>query len=381
LQAQSIDWYAGLGEALRAQARYEEAINAYTEMRIVAEAHGEAVAQARAWNGLAFVLTMQGHNHDATDSAGRAEAIARGAGHEASARAELAYALFRKGWAFRHLGNTVLAKSLGEQALALSTELGELARREKASSLNLLGLIHNTLGLFKQAISHFEQALVLCQELGDRRTMASVLNNLGQTARLRGDYESAVPLYQEALTLVRETGTRESEMLSLSNLGGVFVGMGNYSEAEAETRRVIAMAGTSWFNLTNTYRVLAEACLGQGKVEDAFEAGRKALILAKETDIQDALGAAWRILGQVTAYQHKSITIDEDTYDAVDCFTESLRIYTQMGAPAEQARTLREWARYELDHGDGAYGKVLWNQAQEIFRRLDLEFELKRMTN
>ncbi len=46
----------------------------------------------------------------------------------------------------------------------------------------------------------------------------------------------------------------------------------------------------------------------------------------------------------------------------------------------ERARTLREWAKYELAHGDKARGAAMWQEARELFARLGVELEVERMT-
>jgi hypothetical protein len=47
---------------------------------------------------------------------------------------------------------------------------------------------------------------------------------------------------------------------------------------------------------------------------------------------------------------------------------------------AERARTLRDWARHELSHGDPARGQELWREALEAFTRLRMTLEVERMT-
>ncbi|HEX8686753.1 MAG TPA: AAA family ATPase, partial [Pyrinomonadaceae bacterium] len=62
LDALRLEWYEGLGEVLRVQARYSEAAEAYHEMRAAAEALQATPAQARAWNEIALVQSSQGDN-------------------------------------------------------------------------------------------------------------------------------------------------------------------------------------------------------------------------------------------------------------------------------------------------------------------------------
>src|SRR6185503_18719662 len=98
---QQIQAYDGLGEMLDYQARYAEAVAAYKAMLAVAEASGNRVAQARAWNGLVVVQDSIGDYQAALASATCAEEVARAA----DAHLELAKALWRKGLVYYRLGD------------------------------------------------------------------------------------------------------------------------------------------------------------------------------------------------------------------------------------------------------------------------------------
>jgi len=54
-------------------------------------------------------------------------------------------------------------------------------------------------------------------------------------------------------------------------------------------------------------------------------------------------------------------------------------VFTETGMEAERARTLRDWARYELAHGDQATGKAMWQEARAIFERLNLPLLVAEM--
>ena len=62
-----------------------------------------------------------------------------------------------------------------------------------------------------------------------------------------------------------------------------------------------------------------------------------------------------------------------------DCYAKSAQLLTNSNLEADQARLLRDWARYELAHGDHEKGQALWQEAREIFTRLNMPLELARM--
>jgi serine/threonine protein kinase/tetratricopeptide (TPR) repeat protein len=381
LHALRMEWYEGLGEALRVQARYGEAIEAYQAMRAAAEALSAPAAQARAWNEMALVQSSQGDNRAASESTRRAEKLARSEGRGTAARVEVARALSLQSQASSRLGDARSAMMLADRALSLVDETGEDGRRVRADCLKSLGMAYHMLGRFEQAEEFKSQALELFSEMGDRRSVGNLLNSLGETARLRGDYESALGRYQEALAIARETGNRNGEILYFSNLGGTRVGLGLYLEGEADLRQTIEMgAAAGYVGLSENYRFLAEALLGQGRLEEAMASARRALELGREIENQEHVAEGWRVMGLVASRAGAAVEVDARTLDAAACFAESLAVFTSIQMEAERARTLRDWARHELRGGDRERGLNLWGEAREAFRRLQMTLELERMS-
>lgn len=381
LRTHATDWYGGLGEVLTMQARYDEALEAFTHMLTAAEQDGNLIAQAHAWNGLTAVKEYQGDNRAALESARRAERLAREAGDGAAAQAELAVALNRQGLASHRLGDAAAVMKLGQQILALSETMTEGVRHARANGLRLLGVAHETSGRFAEGDECFEQSLALLRELGDRRNIGFMLNNLGVIAHLRGDYAAAVKRYEDALAIFREIGERTWELPTLGNLAGAQIGLEDYAAAEINLREAIAMTGPAGhFALSMIYCYLAESYWGQGKIAGALEPAHTALALGLKTENQDYIGNAWRTLGLVASRLASPIHINGQTATPAQCFAESLRVYTDMGAEGERARTLRDWARYEREQGNHETGAAMWHESLEIFTRLNMHHELDRMT-
>jgi tetratricopeptide (TPR) repeat protein len=377
--ARNIEVYRSLGKMLWWLARYPEAIEAYSAMRNAAELLGDLVAQARACKGLANVYDLQGNGKELAETVAKAEELARAAG----AKLELAQALFLRSLNAAQGGDIAQGLTLGEEALAICDEIGH--RAEAAHMRNLIGFLYLLSGRYDEAAPHLEQALQVFQELGDRGPAAVQLRNLGWMSFARGDYRTAVERYNEALVMIRDIRHLGEEMALLTNLGGARVGLGEYAEAEADLLWVIEMAATSPLGeLSETYRYLAEACLGQGNTDAALDAAQKALTLGKEANSAEYIAGAWRLLGQIAAATSTHVNVSSDgstsaSYDAAACFSESAQIAQEGGVDAERARTLREWAKYELQHGDPAKGAAMWQEARDLFVKLTASFEVDRM--
>jgi tetratricopeptide (TPR) repeat protein len=349
-------------------------------MRAAAEALRATPAQARAWNEIALVQSSQGDNRAAFESTQRAEMLARAEARGTGAAVELARALYLQSQAWSRLGDARAAITLAERALSLVDALGDEGRRVRAECLKSLGMAYHTLGQFAKAEEFKGLSLDIYRELGDRRYVGNLLNSLGETARLLGDYRKAFGRYSEALQIARETGNRNGEILYLSNLGGTRVGLGEYVEAEAELRLTIEMArAAGYVGVSENYRFLAQALLGQGRVVEAGEAALRALELGHEIENQEHVAEAWRVLGLVASRSKSAVEVEGRARDAAACFAESLSIFARIQMEAERARTLRDWASHELACGDPERGRRLREEALDSFRRLGMEPEVERM--
>jgi class 3 adenylate cyclase/tetratricopeptide (TPR) repeat protein len=375
--------YEGMGEVLLRQARVADSLAAFDSMQKLAAALRDPAAEARAWLGLAHVHALQGDHRATLESAGRADILARAAGEDAVG--ELVAVYYRKAYTYYRLGDFEAALKLAEQGLALAQQNGD--QKEIARGLNLLGNIYTMLGDRHKVHRHYREALDLYHHLGDRWGVATVISNLGEHARLRGDFQAAAGLYQEALTLTRDIGDRDGEVVALNNLGGAQVGLGEYEAAETSLREVLRIAEPiNWHGLSETYRFLAEACLGQERLDEALAVAQRALILAREVQEQELIGGAWRSLGRIAARLQRPIELDlwntgqpSLTCDAAACFAEGWAIFVETGIEVEQAYTLRDWAQYESEEGDQDFAAKIRQDARRLFERLGLTAEVDKI--
>jgi tetratricopeptide (TPR) repeat protein len=170
-------------------------------------------------------------------------------------------------------------------------------------------------------------------------------------------------------------------MLYLGNLGAARAGLGDYAAAEADLRQSIALAeSVGYYGISENYRFLAEALLGQDNLAESLEAAELALELGRRTENQEHLGEAWRVLGLIASRTSAPVLVGGQTHDASACFAESLRLFRHIGLEAERARALRDWSRHETRHGDAARGRAMWQESLEIFTRLQMSPEVERMT-
>ena len=379
---QKLEICRRLGEVLNWQARYSEAVETYQLLLNISKDIGDVESQSRAFYGLATSLGYQGEHRESLDNAIQAEKLAR----DANSLIDLVKALWTQGSARFRLGEAHAALKLGERALTIATELDNGS--EIGRSLNLMGAAYYVSGQYQQAEEYFERALKISQKMGNRRQGMDLLSNLGVLAEARGDYETALERYQNALEIAREIGYRDGEIVFLTNRGGEQVALENYSAAESDLREAINLAQAAGSSvLAFTYCYLAFAYLGQNEATDALEAAQIALEMGRSEGSPENIGIAWRALGMVSEQSGESIfvkdnmTNQEANYSAEDCFELSTKILLEAEIEGERARTLREWAKYEMGRGNKAKGAEFWEEARDIFVKLDAHMEVERMEN
>ena len=87
----------------------------------------------------------------------------------------------------------------------------------------------------------------------------------------------------------------------------------------------------------------------------------------------------------VAAKTGKAIRVEDKeaaqaaVYDARAFFAKSEKTFADAEINGERARTLREWARYEIKSGERDLGGKMWQEAREIFAKLGAQREVARM--
>ncbi len=359
-----------LGSWPRAETLYQEILDLALDL-------DDPISAGQAWSDLGDIQSSQGNHQLALQSSAEALRCAEKAG---SLLLQV-QVLLRKGWILSYCGQIAEALAISNQALRLCSDLGD--ERMLALSLKLHGYMHVLLGHYDQAERSFHSSLETHRRLNDREDIGRVLNVLGENARMRGDYAQAVEHYQAALAIGRELRHPERLIMFLSNLGGALVGAGDALEAVAVLQEALQLARTTnWYGLDETYRFLAEANLHLGSSSAAFEAACQGLKLARTYQQVLEIGNLLRVIGTILPQLDLAtlnLGASEIPPTPTACFAQALEILTDIGARGEQARTLYQWARYELRNGDSGQGAAHWAAARDLFIQLGMSGELARM--
>jgi tetratricopeptide (TPR) repeat protein len=145
------------------------------------------------------------------------------------------------GTCYAQLGQISIARDHYQQALAIYREIGN--REGEAIQLGNLGLCDAMLGQISTAQDHHQQALAIHREIGNRKGEATVLGNLGLCDETLGQISTARDHYQQSLAIDREIGNRQGEATVLVNLGNCCVRLGQTSIARDHYQQALAIVG------------------------------------------------------------------------------------------------------------------------------------------
>ena len=111
---------------------------------------------------------------------------------------------------------------------------------DAGTALYNLGIVYRRLGRYTDALAHYERAIDIYREIGDRNTEGGAVNNIGIVYLRLGRYDEAQAHFTRALAIHREIGDRTSEAVALTNLGTVAERTGQLGRARAYHEQALA---------------------------------------------------------------------------------------------------------------------------------------------
>ncbi|MDX8141206.1 tetratricopeptide repeat protein [Lentzea sp. BCCO 10_0061] len=149
---------------------------------------GDADALGYTYFGLARLVSVQGGHREALDLVSNALACFQESGNS-SAEAD---ALNGVAWCLTMLGEFDEALVRAEQAIAA----GEVA---SAGRLDTLGYVEHHRGNHAEAVQHFQTAIGIAENAGDRYMLAEALTHLGETHEAMGNHDEARETWEQAV--------------------------------------------------------------------------------------------------------------------------------------------------------------------------------------
>jgi tetratricopeptide (TPR) repeat protein/SAM-dependent methyltransferase len=251
-----------LGNAFRAQGKWDDAIACYRKALAIAPEHADT------YHKLGDVLHRQGRLSEAVASYRNALSIQPDA-------ANLHYNL---GGVLRDQGKA--SEAIASYRKAISIEPGHVMAR------NNLGNVQKAEGDLDGAAATYRETLVIKPDAMEAHF------NLGVVLELQGKQDEAIDRYQEALAL------KPDSVPVLYTLGNTFSNQGRLDDAVASYRSALAIRP----DLADIHNNLGNALQAQGKTDEAIACYRRALALKPDdAGAYNNLGNVLSEVGRVDA--------------------------------------------------------------------------------
>jgi len=271
-------------------------------------------------------------------------------------RKNVATVLHQLGIVHEHQGNYPEAVKLYQQSLEIKKDLGD--KSGIASSLHQLGMVHQDQGNYPEAVKLYLQSLEMAKDLGDKSGIAYSLGQLGNVHYMQGNYLEAVNLYQQNLEMSKQIGDKSSIANALHQLGMVHHHQGNYLEAVKLYLQSLEMAKDlgNKSGIAYSLHQLGMVHQDQGNYPEAVKLYEQSLELLK--DLGDKSGIA-RSLCQLGKLKEEK----KDLEGALDNYISALSIFEELHDPSREIAK-ESIARLKTIMGEDAFLKV-WRRRRE----------------
>src|SRR5262249_35338072 len=126
-----------------------------------------------------------------------------------------------------------------ERALKIFREVGD--RRYEGLFEGNYGLLHRDQERLATARAQFEKCIAALREVGDQRHEGMSLDYLASTLWEEGFLQEARTCLQKAVTMLQEAGDRRQSSIAMAHLGGVLASLSQLEEARVTFGRVDAL--------------------------------------------------------------------------------------------------------------------------------------------
>ncbi|MFD5323375.1 BTAD domain-containing putative transcriptional regulator [Streptomyces sp. NPDC127092] len=211
------------------------------------------------------------------------------------------------------------------------------------------------------------QAVDAARTAGDTVILRQALNDLGLICQFLSRFDEAVNHYDEALLLANELGHRSGALVTTVNAALARVRSGRAAEAVEICHEVLAELRTRQDDPGRAYTlyVLGLALHGLGRHEEAVTWFGECLTVATGAGLRDrAAHARYRLADSLRSLGRAD--------EALDHAGQALVLCEELGAERDQAQALVVLGRSLADLGRGAEAGARLRQAYEIFCRLGL---------
>jgi CHAT domain-containing protein/Tfp pilus assembly protein PilF len=265
---------------------YRDALKRYQKAADEAESAGAKLEEAEALSQIGLLYSYLGKNDRAEESLVRALEVLgpeKTGNQPAIVKQAYGQALNNLGEVNYSKGNLVKSSEHFERALKLFTEVGDRVGEARVHLFK--GYIAGGIGQPEKAVAEISEALALFQFVSDKTGEGLCLTALGLSHSLKRDEEHAIKLHREARDIFRTIGDRQSEAITLNAMGQAYEFLSEYPMALENYREALRLfqenggldfAAVSMFKVATIYRLIGDLKQAQTYYEQCLQLSRAA---------------------------------------------------------------------------------------------------------
>jgi serine/threonine protein kinase/tetratricopeptide (TPR) repeat protein len=286
--------------------------------------------------------------------------------------AKVAITLVELSRTYMNRGRSDLSEPLLREALAIRRKVYGNGHRETGTSMSDLASLLRERGDLAQAEALFRENVAIRRKVhvGDHPDVGTSLGNLARVLLLKGDHVAAEALFREQLAIyAKRFDTHMLVGATWNNLSYALRGQGRLEEAEAAARKALplvraargdhhpdtasTMVNVGRFELEHGRTVEAEALIAPALKfrQEAFPAHDRRIAVARSW-----LGATYTTAGRyaeaepllVEAHRHLSDVPEAYASDKRTALTHLISLYDSWGKPDEAAKYRAELAAMKI---------------------------------
>ncbi|MFN3426104.1 MAG: tetratricopeptide repeat protein [Candidatus Thermochlorobacter sp.] len=211
------------------------------------------------------------------------------------------------GYAYYHLGKH-------DDAVRYLTQSLEIAEADGFSFMQIVSLesladVYIDYGDYTTALNFCIKALVLAEQLDNKKEIASKKLRLGTIYLRMGDYLAAIAAFSEALSIGEQLGAVLIKITALAKLGEVQRALGERERAQDSFTQARALAqkygyefldAQASLELAKLFIAQGEHSAAQALLQDGLSASERACSKVMQQQYHDTLAVLYKSLGDIT---------------------------------------------------------------------------------
>lgn len=226
--------------------------------------------------------------------------------------------------------------------------------------LSSIAYAEGILGLPKDALAHYQQALDLCPK-DDLEEKALILNNMAKVISNEGEIEQALQFYEQSLEIADYIGNTKIKSAIFTNMAWIIAQQGNSERALKLYQQSLEIKESldDVRGKAGTLNDMASFIAEQGDIKQALQLWQQSLEITKHIGDIDGEAATLANMASFIAEQG-------DIEQSLQLWQQSLEIDEGVGNLQGRAATLWNMAYYIYKNGDLAQALQLWKKWLEI---------------